>query len=99
MVVGILRLTLAIPAAHSLKEKRQVVRKVVDRVRARFNVSLAEVGGNDLWQRAVLGAACVANDRAFVNEQLDKVVGEVARAGVAEVVEREMEIQNYKDLY
>lgn len=99
MVVGILRLTLAIPAAQSLKEKRHAVKKLVDRVRARFNASIAEVAENDVWQRAVLGVACVANERAFVNEQLDKIVHEIERAAVADVVNREMEIQSLKDLY
>jgi uncharacterized protein YlxP (DUF503 family) len=97
VVVGILRLTLAIPAAQSLKDKRSVVRRVIGRVRARFNVSMAEVDENDIWQRAVLAAACVSNDRAHVNAQLDKVASEVAQS--AEVVAREMEIQSYKDLY
>src|SRR3989449_11671834 len=48
------------------------VRKVVDRLRSRFNVAAAEVGENDVWQRAVIGIAAVANDRSFVNEVLDK---------------------------
>src|SRR5438309_11015406 len=72
MVVGILRLTLHIQGASSLKDKRQVVRKVVDRLRSRFNVAAAEVGENDVWQRAVIGIAAVSNDRSFVNEVLDK---------------------------
>ncbi len=99
MVVGVLRLTLLIPGAQSLKEKRHALHKVLDSVRARFNVSMAEVGEQDSWQRAVVGAACIANDRAFVNEQLDKVVSAVERTAVVDIINREMEIQNYKDLY
>ena len=72
MVVGVLRLTLVVPGARSLKEKRHVVRKITDRVRARYNVSIAEVAENDVWQRAVLGVSAVANDHSFVNEVLDK---------------------------
>jgi len=99
MVVGVLRLTLVIPGARSLKEKRHALRKVVDRVRARYNVGIAEVGENDVWQRAVIGVAVVANDHSFVNQVLDKVVRDVDMPGVAELVGREMEIQTYSTLH
>jgi uncharacterized protein YlxP (DUF503 family) len=99
MVVGVLRLTLVVPGARSLKEKRHALRKITDRVRARFNVSIAEVGENDVWQRAVIGVAAVANDRSFVNEVLDKVVRDVQTLGVAEMVSREMEIETYSTLH
>ena len=99
MVVGVLRLTLVIPGARSLKEKRHAVRKIVDRVRARYNVGIAEVADNDVWQRAVLGVAAVANDRSFVNEVLDKVVRDVEMLGVADLISREMEIETYSTLH
>ena len=99
MVVGVLRLTLVIPGARSLKEKRHAVRKITDRERARYNVSIAEVAENDVWQRAVLGVAAIANDRSFVNEVLDKVVRDVEMLGVADLVSREMEIQTYSTLH
>ena len=99
MVVGVLRLTLVVPGARSLKEKRHVVRKITDRVRGRYNVSIAEVGENDVWQRAVLGVTAVANDRSFVNEVLDKVVRDVEMLGVADLVSREMEIETYSTLH
>lgn len=99
MVVGVLRLTLAVHGAHSLKEKRHAVRKITDRVRARYNVSIAEVGENDVWQRAVLGLCAVANDRSFVNEVLDKIVRDVEKLGVADIVSREMEIETYSTMH
>ena len=98
MVVGVLKLTLHIPHAGSLKEKRHALRKIVDRVRAKFNVSCSEVGDSDLWQRAVVGIAVVSNDHSFVNEQLDKVVDEVERTAVAEIIDRKMEIQTYSEM-
>lgn len=97
MVVGILRITLSIPGADSLKGKRHVLRKVVDRVKARFNVSIAEVGENDVWQRALVGVAAVGNDRAFVNETLDKVLRFVEEMYVAPVIGHELEIQSLGD--
>ena len=96
MVVGVLRLTLYIHGASSLKDKRQVVRKITDRVRGRYNVSIAEVGDNDIWQRAVLGVTAVSNDHSFVNEVLDKVVRDAEN--FAEVVHREMEIESYSEM-
>ena len=98
MVVGVLRLTFVLSGAHSLKEKRHAVRKMTDRTRARYNVSIAEVGDNDIWQRAVLGVTAVANDHSFVNEVLDKVVRDLESMAVAELVNREMEIETYSQM-
>jgi uncharacterized protein len=97
MVVGVLRLTLYIHGAASLKDKRQVLRKVTDRLRSRFNVSVAEVGENDIWQKAVVGIAAVSNDRSFVNEVLDKCARDAGN--IAEIVNREMEIETYSEMY
>ena len=96
MVVGVLRLTLYIQGASSLKDKRQVVRKVVDRLRSRFNVTVAEVGDNDIWQRAVIGIGAVSNDRSFVNEVLDKCARDAGN--IAEILNREMEIETYREM-
>lgn len=96
MVVGVLRLTLHIEGAASLKDKRQVVRKVVDRLRSRFNVSVAEVGDNDIWQRARIGISAVANDHSFVNEVLDKCARDAGN--IAEILNREMEIETYSEM-
>lgn len=76
MFVGVLRLTFHIPHARSLKEKRSVVRKFRDRVRSRFDVSIAEVGAQDLLQRAVFGVSVVSADSTVC----DAVLGQVARA-------------------
>src|SRR5437763_16190987 len=95
MVVGVLRLTLVVPGARSLKEKRHVVRKITDRVRARYNVSIAEVAENDAWQRAVLGVSAVANDHSFGNEVRDKVARDGEMLGVADLDSRELESQAY----
>jgi len=94
MFVGVLRLTLHLPAPGSLKSKRHLVRSAIDRVKARFNVSIAEVAENDLWQKSVVGVAAVGNDRAFVNETLDKVADFLAgvHGGQLLVTGREMEI-------
>ena len=90
MTVGIARITLFVPESHSLKEKRMVLRRVKDRVRNKFNVAIAEVDENDVWQRAVVGLALVGNDRRFVESALDEVVRFVRPLAEASNVEREL---------
>jgi uncharacterized protein YlxP (DUF503 family) len=99
MFVGVLRLTLHLPDPGSLKSKRHLLRSAIDRVKGKFNVSIAEVGANDLWQRAIVGVAAVGNDHAFVNESLDKVADFVAsmHGGQIQVTGRELEIVPYGD--
>ena len=77
MHIGILTLHLAIDQADSLKDKRQVVRSLAQRLRNKFNVSVAEVDDLNLWRRAVLGVAVVSNDSRFANQILSKVVDHV----------------------
>ena len=99
MFVGVLLLTLHLPAPGSLKSKRHLVRSAIDRVKAKFNVSIAEVGENDLWQRSVIGVAAVGNDHGFVNQTLDKVADFVAsmHGGQIQLTARDLEIVPYGD--
>ena len=92
MVVGICQLDLRIAENQSLKGKRQVIRKLVDRVKHRFNVSISEVGDNDLWQRAKIGICTVGNDRRHVNSSLDNVVDFIEKMHLVEMLHTEMEI-------
>ncbi len=99
MVVAVCRLSLQIPEAGSLKAKRHVLRKIIDRVRARFNAAIAEVGDNDLWQRATIGFAVVSNDRAHANSMADTVsrfIDEQA-LGLAIPLGRDLEIVSFGD--
>jgi uncharacterized protein len=86
MVVGILTVSLAIPGADSLKDKRQVIKSLLDSVRNKFNVSAAEIGDNDIWRRATLGFACVSNDQGMSNRILDKVVDYIESNPVVSVI-------------
>ena len=87
MTVGILRLELAIHDARSLKDKRRVINGLKDRLFRTFRVSVAEVDALDLWQRAVLGVAIVANDPRFVHSCLDKIVDWVRKQGSATLID------------
>jgi len=95
MFVAVARVSLQIAEAKSLKDKRQVLRKVMDRLKSRFNVSVAEVEDNDVWQRATIGLSVVGNDRRHVNEQIDKCLHFVEEMYVAPVISRELEIVGF----
>lgn len=92
MVIGICQLDLRIPENHSLKGKRHVIRKMIDRVRHQFNVAISEVGDNDLWQRAQIGICTVGNDRRHINSSLDKVIDFIEKMHLVDMVRTEMEI-------
>ena len=100
MFVTVARVTLQIPESGSLKAKRQVLRRITDRVKARFNVSVAEVDDNELWQKAQLALAVVGNDRRHVGEQMDKILHFIEEMYVAPMTHREVETLSFgEDLY
>lgn len=92
MTVGVCVIELYLPRRHSLKDKRRILQSLKSRIKNRFNVAVAEVGEQNLWQKAVIGVTTLSNDRRRVNEVLDKVVGLVAGTPEAEIVHRELEL-------
>ena len=94
MVVGMGRIIYRIHDCRSLKGKRKVVKAIIARLRNRFNASVAEVGANDVYQRAEIGFAMVGNDRALINSKVDKLFNQAEDMGLAEVIDSEMEIFN-----
>jgi uncharacterized protein YlxP (DUF503 family) len=80
MHVALLELDLHIPYAQSLKDKRMAVRSLKDRLRKRFNVSVAEVNHQDLWQRAGVGVVSVGPDATYLENQLALALEEVERS-------------------
>jgi uncharacterized protein YlxP (DUF503 family) len=97
MVVGVCRVTLMVEGSHSLKEKRMALRRIKDRTRQKFNVAIAEVADQDAWQQAVLGISMVANDKAFCDEVLKKVVTFIEELAVAKVTDDETDFVQYGD--
>jgi uncharacterized protein len=73
MVIGACEISLHLPECHSLKEKRQIVKSVIARVRNQFEVAIAEVEDNDLWQIATLGVSCVSNSNQHAADVLERV--------------------------
>jgi uncharacterized protein YlxP (DUF503 family) len=79
MPVGLLTLELHIPEAQSLKDKRQVLRSLKDKLRGQFNVAVAELDYQDTWQRSVIGVVTLSNEEQHVKELLQQVLAEADR--------------------
>jgi len=79
MPVGLLTLELHIPDAHSLKDKRQIVRSLKDRLRRHFNVAVAEMEYQDVWQRSIIGVVTLSTAERHVEESLQLVLREADR--------------------
>ena len=92
MFVGILQVDLEITGARTLKEKRQVVKSVLDRLRASFNVSAAEIDDHDVYQRAGLGFSAVSNDAAHVRGRLQQVVNHLKNHPTARLIDHQLEV-------
>lgn len=91
MVVGALRISLIIRESYSLKDKRQILRSLKDRIKNKFNVSIAETDFQDIWQRAEIGIAAVGTDAHFVNSVLSNVVNFVREFYRVEMADFEIE--------
>lgn len=74
MIVGVLTADLMIGGSNSLKDKRQVIKSLLDTIRNRFNVSAAELDELDSWRRSVVGVACISNDQTVANTVLNRVL-------------------------
>jgi uncharacterized protein len=92
MEVGILQFTVLLRGSHSLKEKRHVLKSIKDKLRARFNVAVAEVDDHELWQKGTLGLVTCSNDAGRIRSLLDKIVMMLRLHPTAELVDHQIEI-------
>ena len=93
MNIGIVQIHLRLPENMDLKGKRQVLKSIIAGLRNRFNVSVAEVADNDLWQLATIAVVAVSNDQRFTNEVLSKAVNYVENGRFEmEMLDYEIEI-------
>ena len=92
MPVGLLTLDIYIPDSHSLKDKRQVLRSLKDRLHARFNVAVAELDHNDTWQRAQVGVVTLSNNAAHVEQSLQAVFDEAENLLGRDLVDHNLEV-------
>ena len=87
IIVGLCTVELFIPDSQSLKDKRQVLLSLKDRLREKFNLSVAEVDGQDLWQKA-----CVANEGRYVNQVCDQALNLIRSVPAVEIVQSRVEL-------
>ncbi len=92
MFIGICTIRLRLRDNHSLKGKRRVVKTITERVKNKFNVSIAEVDHQDLWQRAELGVAIVSNDKGHAQRTLTAVVNFIDGMHLADLLDYEIEM-------
>ena len=89
--VGVLEIELHMPTAHSLKDRRSLIKGPIERVRGRFNASVIELPDTNGWQRATVAVACVAGEAELARQTLDKVLSHFENADGLVVLENHME--------
>ncbi|MBU4345349.1 MAG: DUF503 domain-containing protein [Desulfobacteraceae bacterium] len=94
MVVGSGIITFRLHDCRSLKGKRKIVKSIISRLRNNFNVSVAEVGSNDIHQKADIGFVLVGNSKAVINSKIDKIFNLADELRLAEIIDSKMEIIN-----
>lgn len=94
MVVGSGIIIFRLHDCRSLKGKRKIVKSIISRLQNNFNVSVAEVGSNDIHQRAEIGFVLVGNNKAVINSKIDKIFNMADELGLAEIIDSKMEIIN-----
>jgi uncharacterized protein YlxP (DUF503 family) len=92
MIVGVCTVELFLSDSRSLKDKRRVLLRLKDRLHRQFNLSVAEVDGQDLWQKAVLGLACVSNEGRHANQVLDQALNLIRNDPAVELVQSKVEL-------
>ncbi len=92
MIAGTGKIIFRLHDCRSLKSKRKIVKSIIGRISNSFNISVAEVGSNDIHQRAEIGFAFIGNDKRLINSKIDKVFNFAEELNAAEIVDSEMEI-------
>jgi len=93
MNTGVCKIKLHIPESQSLKEKRRIIKPIITRLRNQYNISIAEVDDQDLWQIATIGFSCISNHNNHVNEMLNSAINFIIdNYPTVEIVEHEIEV-------
>lgn len=95
MIVGLCELMVAIPGASNLKQKRSAMRKVIERTRSKFAISIAETDQQDKWQRGTIGFAIAGNDHAYVQSLMDRVITHIEGLYVVMVVDAHQSVTTF----
>lgn len=92
LLIGTLSLRLVMRGAFSLKDKRRIIKSLKERIRQKYNVSIAEVASQDKWQEAVIGIACVGNDGHFISSILVQIRNFISLLAGVEIVSQEQDL-------
>ncbi|MEL7646594.1 MAG: DUF503 domain-containing protein [Sedimentibacter sp.] len=92
MTIGICEIEILIYESHSLKEKRHVIKSIIERIKSRFNASVAEVDFNDIWNKSVIGVAVVSNDQKLCESAISKIINFVDNDERVEIITYNKEI-------
>lgn len=92
MIIGSCRVKLMLYESNSLKDKRQVIKSIMERLKSRFNISIAEVDLNASWKTSIIGFACVTNDTNHANQIISNVIKFMDGDNRVEIIEEEIEI-------
>jgi uncharacterized protein len=92
MHIGVLKIEFHLPNAQSLKDKRKVTKSLITKLRAKYNISIAEISYQDKWQRCVVAVACVSNGADLAHTQLNKILRDFDREGEIVVIDHSLEI-------
>ena len=92
MLIVAAMITLVIPGNDSLKGKRRVVKSLIEKVRHKFDAAVAEVGDNDLWQKAKIGVALVGNDSQLLNTRLQQIMKFMENQHLVEIIDSQVEL-------
>ena len=92
MILGTCSLKITIYESDSLKYKRHVLKSIIERLKNKFNISIAEIGLNDTWQSSIIGFACVTNDTVYANKIINKVISYIDMDNRVEIVDCNIEI-------
>jgi uncharacterized protein len=95
MIVALARITLHLPDNQSLKGKRKVIKGLIEKIRNRFDASVAEVDDHDLWQKAQLGMALVSNDSQLLDARVNKIIHFIEDQHVAQVIDSQVEFWHW----
>lgn len=96
MIVGLMKLEIYIRSSRSLKDKRRIIRSLIEKVKREFrNLSVSEVGSNDLWKRSEIGIVIVSNDTQFVSSSLDGVLNYLKGGSSYEVISNNIELISF----
>ena len=96
MIVGVLKLSLFLRGNRSLKGKRHVTKKIKDRIKARYNVSISEIDASESWERFYIGISMIGDDGKFMDSVLNKIKTDIDALCLAEILDENIEFISYE---